>query len=73
MRNKILNHIDQMKNACSGIGKNPYVVNVITFSGHSISLNGETIFVVPETEAGGTQKIARFINVSGLARKFSST
>ena len=73
MRKKILEKIDQMLGACQGIGKNPFVVNVITFSGHSICSNGDVIFVVPETEASGTHKISRFINVSGLARKFAET
>ena len=62
-----------MLSACTGIGKNPYVLNVITFSGHSISCDGETIFVVPEISVGGDNRVARFINVSDLARKFAST
>jgi len=62
-----------MLSACTGIGKNPYVVNVITFSGHSFRFDGDTIFVVPETEVGRDHKVARFINVSALSRKFAST
>ena len=71
MRGRILNRIDEMLSACIGIGKNPFVVNVVTFSGHSILADGDTIFVVPESEVGGDHKTARFINVSGLARKFA--
>ena len=61
-----------MLTACTGIGKNPYVVNVITFSGHSIRCEGETIFVVPEIkDVTSVDKVPRFINVTGLARKFA--
>ena len=72
-RKRILQSVDQMLSACTGIGKNPYVVNVITFSGHSIRCEGETIFVVPEISVGGENRVARFINVSELARKFAQT
>ncbi len=52
---------------------NPYVVNVITFTGYGFTLGGDYIFIVPETsEKDRLVKLVRFINVSGLARKFAS-
>ena len=48
MRKKILEQIDGMKT--SGIGKNPFTVNVITYSGHGITLEGDAIGVIPEIE-----------------------
>ena len=66
-----------MFSRCSGQGKNPYNVNVITFSGHGISFEGDAIAIVPEFYKNGKKlgedvKFARFINMSGLARKFAS-
>ena len=49
---------------------NPYVVNVITFTGYGFTLGGDYIFIVPETSE--KDRLVRFINVSGLARKFAS-
>jgi hypothetical protein len=40
-----------MLSACIGIGRNPKVVNVITFSGHSFRVNGDIIFVLPEIDS----------------------
>lgn len=58
---------------CSGVGRNPYSVNVVTFSGHGITFDGDAIAVIPETEGEDLDnKFARFINMSGLARKFAS-
>ena len=37
-----------MLNVSIGIGKNPYTVNVITYSGHGFSFNGDTIALIPE-------------------------
>ena len=37
-----------MFNNCAGKGNNPYVVNVITFSGHGITFDGDAIAVIPE-------------------------
>jgi hypothetical protein len=37
-----------MLKSCSGIGENPYSVNVITFSGHGITFDGDAIAVIPE-------------------------
>ncbi len=48
---------------------NPYKVNVITFSGHGIAVEGDAIAVIPQKV--GDKKEARFINMSGLARKFA--
>ena len=48
MRKKILEQIDGMKTR--GIGKNPFTVNVITYSGHGITLEGDAIGVIPEIE-----------------------
>jgi len=35
-------------NLCVEIGDNPYVVNVITYSGHGITFKDDTIAVIPE-------------------------
>ena len=48
MRKKILEQIDAMKTR--GIGKNPFTVNVITYSGHGLTLDGDAIGVIPEIE-----------------------
>ena len=62
-----------MRNGCTGIGKNPYTVNVITYSGHGFTFNGDTIAVIPEYSTNQKErKEARFINFSGLARSLAS-
>ena len=63
MRKKILDQIDSMKTR--GIGENPYTVNVITYSGHGITLEGDAIGVIPEIETVENQHVTRFINFSG--------
>lgn len=41
-------------------------------SGHGFEFHGDDISVIPEfPEDGAEEKIARFINISGLARKFA--
>ena len=47
-------------------------VNIITYSGHGYSVNGDAIAVIPEQEEGSIDKVARFVNISGIARKLSS-
>jgi hypothetical protein len=58
-----------------GWGSNPYTVNVITFSGHGITFDGDAIAVIPEYKAKpaieGEKKVLRFINLTEWARKFS--
>ena len=65
-----------MKNGCTGLGKNPYTVNVITYSGHGFTFNGDTIGVIPEYNINekekSDKKVPRFINFSGLARSLAS-
>ncbi len=62
-----------MIDRCSGFGKNPYTVNVITFSGHGLTYDGDTIAVIPELpDRASTEKDLRFINMSGIARKFAA-
>jgi hypothetical protein len=61
-----------MINTCSGVGINPYSVNVVTFSGHGLTFDGDAIAVIPDIHAGSDVKVPRFINMSGLARKFAS-
>ena len=46
-----------------GIGHNPFTVNVITYTGHGIALEGEAIGVIPEIVNGTV--VPRFINFSG--------
>lgn len=37
-----------MISMCRGIGYNPYIVNVITYSGHGITFQGDAIAAIPE-------------------------
>lgn len=64
-----------MVTKCDGIGMNPFVVNVITYSGHGITFDGDAIAVIPEFEEGDKKadklKVARFINMSDWARRFA--
>jgi hypothetical protein len=39
-----------MISRCDGIGKNPFTVNIITFSGHGITFNRDAIAAIPEFE-----------------------
>jgi hypothetical protein len=39
-----------MVSSCDGIGNNPFTVNVITYSGHGITFDGDAIAVIPEYE-----------------------
>lgn len=58
-----------MYQQCSGTGFDPYTVNVISFSGHGINFDGDAIAVIPQFTDGLEE--TRFINLSGLARKFA--
>lgn len=64
-----------MRSSCTGIGDNPYAVNVITFSGHGFTphQNGDAIAVIPEYENNNNKehKVLRFINFSDIARGFA--
>ncbi len=44
---------------------------MITFSGHGYTVNGDAVAVIPESVEGSDFKIARFVNISGIARKLS--
>ena len=59
-----------MKKGCSGIGNNPWVLNVITVSAHGLTFDGDAIAVITELEEDGTVK-PRFINISGMARNIA--
>ncbi len=75
LRTKIINELERLVSKCDGIGKNPFVVNVITYSGHGITFEGDSIAVIPEYEEGkngeGQTKVVRFINMSDWARRFA--
>jgi hypothetical protein len=64
-----------MVNKCDGRGKNPYIVNVITFSGHGITFDGDALAAIPEYEeaikSDDQPKVVRFINLSDWARRFA--
>ena len=65
-----------MISTCDGNGINPFVVNVITFSGHGITHDNDAIAVIPEYDEeikqnDEKQKVLRFINFSHWARKFA--
>jgi hypothetical protein len=68
-RDTILKQLGSMYDS-NGNGINPYTVNVITFSGHGISYNNDSVAVIPENSNDGNG-YARFINMSGMARKFA--
>jgi hypothetical protein len=56
--------------------ENPIKVNVISFSGHGITFDGDAIGVIPQYEVKGKYGLndiiaPRFINFSGYARKFA--
>lgn len=73
LRQKILDQIQIIENNSPGIGQNPYTVNVITYSGHGIDYGGDAIAVIPEyLEKDAPQKSARFINLSGIARRLAA-
>jgi hypothetical protein len=48
LRSKILKELEDVISRCDGIGKNPFVVNFITYSGHGITFDGEAIAAIPE-------------------------
>ena len=65
-----------MLSKCDGIGLNPFTVNVVTFSGHGITFDGDAIAVIPEyleeKKTGVDQdKVLRFINISYWAKRFA--
>ena len=62
---------DEIQKSCSGIGNNPFCVNFITITCHGITADGDAIAVIPEKLDDSTYE-ARFINMSGVARKFAS-
>jgi hypothetical protein len=72
LRNQIIDELGVMLKTCDGRGKNPYIVNVITFSGHGISYNGDDLAAIPEyeeaIESEDQPKVVRFINLSDWAR-----
>ena len=56
-----------MISQCTGSGLHPFVVNVIAYSGHGITFDGDAIAAIPEspgTNKAGDQKFLRFINFS---------
>jgi hypothetical protein len=57
-----------MKLRCHGYGDNPWVLNVITFSGHGYTYRGDAIAVIPELDEKNGKAVARFINISGVAK-----
>jgi hypothetical protein len=48
LRSKIINELERLVSKCDGVGKNPFTVNVITYSGHGITFDGDAIAVIPE-------------------------
>ena len=47
-------------------GENPFVVNVVTYSGHGITFDGDAIAAIPEyleeKKSDEDEKVLRFIN-----------
>ncbi len=50
MRRKIIDNLEEFYSSTPGRGKNPYTVNVITFSGHGYDHEGESIAVIAEKD-----------------------
>ena len=48
LKKRIDDQLQNMLNKCDGKGNNPFVVNVITYSGHGITHESDAIAVVPE-------------------------
>ena len=70
MRDKIIEKLDEIYSNKNENKENPFKVNVISFSGHGITFDGDAIGVIPQYD--GKYKYApRFINISGYARKFA--
>jgi len=72
MHKKTLDMIDTVYNNICGLGKNPFSVNVITYSGHGITFGSDAIAVIPSRKPKESDVDARFINMSALARKLAS-
>ena len=56
---------------CGGYGTNPFTVNVISYSGHGFTCQGDTIAVIPQQSQSKGPKELRFLNLSGIARRFA--
>jgi hypothetical protein len=48
VRANIIDKLEKMISLCGGIGDNPYIVNVVTYSGHGITFKGDAIAAIPE-------------------------
>ena len=57
-----------MKQRSLGIGANPFTVNVISYSGHGFTCEGQTIAVIPQINKESKKHELRFLNLSGIAR-----
>lgn len=66
-----MQQIEVLFNSTLSIGKNPFTVNVISFSGNGFHYNGDEIGIIPDKNNEGDFEV-RFINFSGLARKFAA-
>lgn len=68
-----MENVEKMLDKCIQNAHNPFTVNVITFSGHGLTYNGDAIAVIPETSLEDPKiKVPRYINMSGIARKFAA-
>ena len=57
-----------MKQRCLKGVNQPITLNVVTFSGHGITYDGDSIAVIPEMAMERSGPHARFINMSAKAR-----
>ncbi len=57
-----------MKQRSLGFGANPFTVNVISYSGHGFTCEGQTIAVIPQINKESKKHELRFLNLSGIAR-----
>jgi hypothetical protein len=70
LRDKIIKKLDEIFKNKSESKENIFKVNVISFSGHGITFDGDAIGVIPQKE-NNDEFTTRFINFSGYARKFA--
>ena len=70
--------LSDMMNDANGKGRNPYVVNFISFCGHGVEINGDAIGLIPMEKATPTAENPKLktsylycLNISMWARKFS--
>jgi hypothetical protein len=62
-----------MFKSSNGIGDNPFTLNLISFTGHGLTFDGDAIGVIPQLEKieEEIKATTRFINFSGYGRRLA--